>query len=115
MIKYFFITLSVSLIFILAFSCDKEKDKTGQLTIGVNWVNLNCGPGTAKVYIDNNLVGTITDISDTVTLCNQINCLTITEKVGNHSYKVSFKDDCSIKSGQINIVADECNKLFVKF
>lgn len=115
MMKYFYLALTFSLVFLFAFSCDKEKEKTGQLTIGVNWVNLNCGPGTAKIYIDNNLAGTVNNVVDTVSQCNQENCLTISKTVGKHSYKVSFKDDCASKTGEIDILADDCNKLFVKF
>jgi len=115
MIKYFYLTFSISLIFIFAFSCDKEKEKTGQLTIGVNWVNLNCGSGIAKIYIDNTFVGSTNNVVDTVTQCNQENCLTISKTVGKHSFKVIFKDDCALKTGEIDILADDCNKLFVKF
>jgi hypothetical protein len=113
--KYSYLILFTFQIFILAFSCEKVKVKTGQLTVGTNWVNLNCGPGIAKVYIDNNLIGTISDVVDTVAQCDQENCLTVTKEAGNHTYKVSFKDDCVYKSGELTILADSCIRLFIKF
>lgn len=99
----------------LSFNYEKSNDEIGVVTIGVDWSRLNCGPGTAKIYIDKKYEGELLVSIDTIQDCFAPNVLTLKKTIGEYEFNIIFKDDCFSKRGRFNVSKDSCTKVMVKF
>ena len=117
------IILSALILFmgiIIVSSCDKEADKaTGFVTFGANYHIINC-ISNVTIYVDNELIGSLTNPTDTITDCGEESNITKELTIGQHLYKVEIRPETGIGcTKDINetftISENDCEKILIDY
>lgn len=102
------------------YTCDKPEDKmTGFVTFGANYHIINC-ISSVTIFIDNEIVGTLTNPTDTIVYCGEESNITQELTVGDHSYKIEIRPEIGTGctkdiNGTFTISENECEKIFIDY